>query len=392
MPNSLVRDALGQDFRAPEEQVEYFPPEAQAGQMSKDDEELARIASALDVCIKIIGCGGGGTNTITRCHDQQIQGAQMCAVNTDAKHLLSVHSQRKILIGRRLTQGLGAGAIPEVGEEAAREADPEIRSFLQGSQIVFVTAGMGGGTGTGSAHYVARLAKEMKALTIGVVTLPFRAEGELRMENAMAGLEKLRRICDTTIVIPNDKLLDLVPKLPIEAAFKVADEVLMQTLKGLTEIVTKPGLVNLDYADIMTVMNEGGVAFVGIGESDADEKRIEEAVSEALNSPLLGEINLADAGGCLIRVTGGHDLTISEAQKAAEIVSSTISRNARIIWGCSVDNSSEGTVKVLLIVTGARSKYMLTKEDSIQSVPEVGRAAASASANRDYYDGIDIIR
>ena len=227
MPNSLVKDALGPDFRPPAEQVEYVPPSTQAGQMSKDDEELARIASALDVCIKIIGCGGGGTNTITRCYDSQIQGAQMCAVNTDAKHLLSVHSQRKILIGRRLTQGLGAGAIPEVGEEAAREADPDIRAFLQGSQIVFITAGMGGGTGTGSAHYVARLAKELKALTIGVVTLPFKAEGELRMENAMAGLEKLRRICDTTIVIPNDKLLDLVPKLPIEAAFKVADEVLM---------------------------------------------------------------------------------------------------------------------------------------------------------------------
>ena len=391
MPNSLVKDALGPDFRPPAEQVEYVPQSTQARQMSKDDEELARIASALDVCIKIIGCGGGGTNTITRCYDSQIQGAQMCAVNTDAKHLLSVHSQRKILIGRRLTQGLGAGAIPEVGEEAAREADPDIRAFLQGSQIVFITAGMGGGTGTGSAHYVARLAKELKALTIGVVTLPFKAEGELRMENAMAGLEKLRRICDTTIVIPNDKLLDLVPKLPIEAAFKVADEVLMQTLKGLTEIVTKPGLVNLDYADIMTVMNEGGVAFVGIGESNADDKRIEEAVSEALNSPLLGEINLADAAGCLIRVTGGHDLTISEAQKAAEIVSSTISRNARIIWGCSVDDNSEGTVKVLLIVTGARSKYMLAKEDSIQTVPEVGRAAAAA-VTQDFDDGIDIIR
>lgn len=391
MPNSLVKDALGPDFRPPAEQVGYVPPSTQAGQMSKDDEELARIASALDVCIKIIGCGGGGTNTITRCYDSQIQGAQMCAVNTDAKHLLSVHSQRKILIGRRLTQGLGAGAIPEVGEEAAREADPDIRAFLQGSQIVFITAGMGGGTGTGSAHYVARLAKELKALTIGVVTLPFKAEGELRMENAMAGLEKLRRICDTTIVIPNDKLLDLVPKLPIEAAFKVADEVLMQTLKGLTEIVTKPGLVNLDYADIMTVMNEGGVAFVGIGESNADDKRIEEAVSEALNSPLLGEINLADAAGCLIRVTGGHDLTISEAQKAAEIVSSTISRNARIIWGCSVDDTSEGTVKVLLIVTGARSKYMLAKEDSIQTVPEVGRAAAAA-VTQDFDEGIDIIR
>lgn len=387
MPSSLVKDALGKDFKVPVEQNN--PAAGSVPQpVSKDDEELAKIASSLDVCIKIIGCGGGGSNTITRCFDSKIQGAQMCAVNTDVKHLLSVHSGKKILIGKTLTKGLGAGAIPEVGEEAAREADSEIREFLQGSQIVFVTAGMGGGTGTGSAHYVARLAKEMKALTIGVVTLPFKAEGQVRMENALAGLEKLRRICDTTIVIPNDKLLDLVPKLPIEAAFKVADEVLMQTLKGLTEIVTKPGLVNLDYADIMTVMNEGGVAFVGIGESDAEEKRIDEAVGEALSSPLLGEINLADAAGCLIRVTGGHDLTISEAQRAAEIVSSTINRNARIIWGCSVDENAEGTVRVLLIVTGAKSKFVLAREDAVQGVRESGRVAASASTDED----IDIIR
>ncbi|MBX8641326.1 MAG: cell division protein FtsZ [Thermoplasmata archaeon] len=393
MPNSLVKNALGSEFSVPVEKVAYSQSAPDTPPVSKDDEELAKIASALDVCIKIIGCGGGGTNTITRCYDSQIQGAQMCAVNTDAKHLLSVHSPRKILIGKRLTQGLGAGAIPEVGEEAAREADPDIRSFLQGGQIVFITAGMGGGTGTGSAHYVARLAKEMKALTIGVVTLPFKAEGDLRMENAMAGLEKLRRICDTTIVIPNDKLLDLVPKLPIEAAFKVADEVLMQTLKGLTEIVTKPGLVNLDYADIMTVMNEGGVAFVGIGESTSDDKRIEEAVSEALNSPLLGEINLSESAGCLIRVTGGHDLTISEAEKAAEIVSSTISRNARIIWGCSVDDGLDGTVRVLLIVTGARSKYMLAKEDNVENVPEVSRAVhATGYSSQNVDDGIDTIR
>ncbi|MCL5252558.1 MAG: cell division protein FtsZ [Candidatus Thermoplasmatota archaeon] len=393
MPNSLVKNALGSEFSVPVEKVAYSQSAPDTPPVSKDDEELAKIASALDVCIKIIGCGGGGTNTITRCYDSQIQGAQMCAVNTDAKHLLSVHSPRKILIGKRLTQGLGAGAIPEVGEEAAREADPDIRSFLQGGQIVFITAGMGGGTGTGSAHYVARLAKEMKALTIGVVTLPFKAEGDLRMENAMAGLEKLRRICDTTIVIPNDKLLDLVPKLPIEAAFKVADEVLMQTLKGLTEIVTKPGLVNLDYADIMTVMNEGGVAFVGIGESTSDDRRIEEAVSEALNSPLLGEINLSESAGCLIRVTGGHDLTISEAEKAAEIVSSTISRNARIIWGCSVDDGLDGTVRVLLIVTGARSKYMLAKEDNVENVPEVSRAVhATGYSSQSVDDGIDTIR
>ena len=219
---------------------------------------------------------------------------------------------------------------------------------------------MGGGTGTGSAHYVATIAKEqLRALTIGVVTFPFKAEGTVRAENALRGLDKLSRICDTTIVIPNDKLLELVPKLPVDAAFKVADEVLMQTIKGLTEIITKPGLVNLDYADIQTVMREGGVAFVGIGEADTEEEdRVSVAVQEALMSPLLGEINLKEAKGALIRVVGGPDMTINEAQRAAEIVTESVSDRARIIWGCSVDPEFEGTIKVLLIVTGASSKYV----------------------------------
>lgn len=329
--------------------------------MSTSDEELLRIASQLDVCIKIIGCGGGGCNTINRCVDAGINGAQLCAINTDAKHLLTIRSPRKILIGKTKTRGMGAGARPEVGEESARENDGEIRQFLNGSNIVFVTAGMGGGTGTGSAHYVANLAREQfRALTLGVVTIPFKAEGTVRMENALVGLNKLRQACDTTIVIPNDKLLEMVPKLPIEAAFKVADEVLMQTIKGLTEIITKPGLVNLDYADIMTVMNEGGVAFVGIGEADkSSDDRVRAAVHEALSSPMLGEIELKGAKGVLIRVVGGPDMTVGEAQLAAELVNKEVSERTRIIWGCSIDPEIEGTIKILLIITGAKSKYML---------------------------------
>jgi cell division protein FtsZ len=329
--------------------------------VSATDEELIRIAAQLDVCIKIIGCGGGGCNTINRCVDAGISGAQLCAINTDAKHLLTIRAPKKILIGKSRTKGLGAGARPEVGEESARENDVEIRSFLTGANIVFVTAGMGGGTGTGSAHYVAGIAREqIKALTLGVVTIPFKAEGTIRMENAMAGLDKLRQACDTTIVVSNDKLLEMVPKLPVEAAFKVADEVLMQTIKGLTEIITKPGLVNLDYADIQTVMNEGGVAFVGIGEANKDcEDRVKEAVHEALSSPMLGEIDLKGAKGVLIRVVGGSDMTVGEAQMAAEIVNKAVSDRARIIWGCSIDPELEGTIKILLIVTGAKSKYML---------------------------------
>jgi cell division protein FtsZ len=326
-----------------------------------EDAELAKLAETLRVNIRIVGCGGAGSNTINRCVEEGIQGAAMCAINTDAKHLLAVHAPRKILIGRRATKGLGAGSRPEVGEEAARENEPEIRQFLTGSHMVFVTAGLGGGTGTGSAHLVARIAKEVGALTMGVVTLPFTAEGDLRMELARDGLERLRRVCDTTVVIQNDKLLELVPRMPLDSAFKLADAVLMTAIKGITEIVTKPGLVNLDYADILTVMKDGGVALIGLGESESATDRVTEAVQEALTSPLLGSVELKDATGALVRVIGGPTMTVSEAEKAAALVGSKISKRARIIWGCSVENSSEmeNTIKVLLIITGVRAQTLL---------------------------------
>lgn len=389
MVNSLVKHALAVTKETDPKSAPKVEQES-----SEVDEELRKIAAQMDVCIKIIGCGGGGSNTINRCVDAGISGAQLCAINTDAKHLLTIRAPKKILIGRTTTRGLGAGAIPEVGEQAAHENDIDIRNFLQGSTIVFVTAGMGGGTGTGSAHYVARIAKDqIQALTIGVVTLPFKAEGTIRMENAITGLDKLRRICDTTIVIPNDKLLELVPKLPIDAAFKVADEVLMQTMKGLTEIITKPGLVNLDYSDIQTIMREGGISFVGIGEADKDtDNRVDAAVKEALTSPLLGEIDLKDAKGALIRVVGGPDMTVGEAQKAAEIVTNSVNDRARIIWGCSIEPELEGSIKVLLIVTGARSKYMLGKSDTNYDRlgENVGSAARGRRSGSD--DGIDFVR
>ncbi|MCW6167890.1 MAG: cell division protein FtsZ, partial [Thermoplasmatales archaeon] len=319
------------------------------------------LAETLKVNIRIVGCGGGGSNTINRCVEEGIQGAEMCAINTDAKHLLTIHAPRKILIGRRATKGLGAGARPEIGEEAARENEEEIRQFIQGAHIVFVTAGMGGGTGTGSAHLVARLAKESGALTMGVVTLPFAGEGTARMEQARDGLERLRRVCDTTIVIQNDKLLELVPRMPLDAAFKLADAVLMTAIKGIAEIVTRPGLVNLDYADILTVMKDGGVALIGLGESESATDRVNEAVTEALTSPLLGSVELKDATGALVRVIGGPTMTVSEAEKAASLVGGKISKRARIIWGCSVESSPEmeNTIKVLLIITGVRATSLL---------------------------------
>ena len=362
---SLLNEALARHQEAEEKEEKEKAAAAKTDAdkpKTADDQDIAKIVESINVSIKIVGCGGGGSNTIDRCSEAGISGAQLCAVNTDAKHLLSVHAPKKILIGKRLTKGLGAGALPEVGEQAAHENEEEIRDFIRGAHVVFITAGMGGGTGTGSAQYVARVGKEEGALTMGVVTMPFKSEGRIRMENAEAGLDKLRKFCDTTIVIYNDKLLELVPRLPINAAFKVADEILMQSIKGMTEIITKPGLVNLDYADLMTIMKGGGVAMIGIGESEEERDRVEYAINEALESPLLGEVDLSHARGALVRVVGGPDLTVSEAEKAAEIVGQKINPMARIIWGCSVEDDLQNTVRVLLVITGVKSKSLLGKD------------------------------
>jgi len=336
-----------------------------------DDEELAKIVEKLKVNIAIVGCGGGGSNTINRLSTAGVFGAELVAANSDAKHLLHVHAPHKVLLGRNTTRGLGAGALPEIGEKAAQEAEDELKEFIKSANIVFVTAGMGGGTGTGSAPVIARLARQAGSLVIGVVTLPFKAEGKVRMDNALRGLERLRTHCDTVAVIPNDKLLEIVPKLPLDAAFRVADEVLMESIKGLTEIITKPGLVNLDFNDVMTIMKNGGVATIGMGEATNKTvtrgDRIESAVMQALESPLLGDIDLSAARGALIRVTGGTDMTVTEAEKAAELVSTRISPNARIIWGCSVDPSMAGTVRVMTVLTGVKGLSLMSSLDEPQS-------------------------
>ncbi|MEM3226985.1 MAG: cell division protein FtsZ [Thermoplasmata archaeon] len=356
---------------------------SQPAPKSQDDEELAKIVEQLKVNIKIIGCGGGGSNTINRLTEAGVFGATIIAANTDAPHLLQVKSNRKILLGKRTTRGLGAGADPLVGAEAAKEADEELRMLVSRSDIVFVTAGMGGGTGTGSAPYVAQLAKENGALVIAIVTIPFTAEGKLRMENALWGIDRLKKYADTTIVIPNDKLLELVPRLPLDQAFKVADEVLMEGLKGLTEIITKPGLVNLDYADIKAVMDKGGVAMIGIGESEGSTDRVAEAVDDAVNSPLI-EADIAQAKGALIRIVGDSQMSVTEAQRAAELIQKRINPMAKIIWGASIDPTMEGKIKVLVVLTGVKSPYIL---DTSASLSEMKRSAKISSVD----SNIDII-
>ncbi len=358
--SSIVKEVLARSV--PEVTHQEAPTEYRVGGQNAEDEELERILAGLKTNIKIVGCGGGGSNTVNRLVESGILGADLYALNTDAQHLLTIHSPHKILIGKRSTKGLGAGALPQIGEEAAREAEEEIKAALTGADIVFVTCGLGGGTGTGSAPFVAAIAKELGALAIAICTSPFKAEGSIRMENAEYGLEKLRAVADTVIVIPNDKLIELVPKLSINAAFKVADEVLMRSIKGITEVVTKPGLVNLDFNDIKTIMRGGGVAMIGLGESDSEDRAIE-AVNEAIDSPLI-DVDIADATGALINVTGGSDMTISEAEQVAEIVQSRISSNARIIWGAAVDPELEGMIRVMIVITGVKSNQMFAKQDT----------------------------
>ncbi|MBU1246121.1 MAG: cell division protein FtsZ [Nanoarchaeota archaeon] len=317
------------------------------------DEELEQLLAKQKAKIKVIGTGGAGNNTINRISEVGISGAETIAVNTDAQDLLYANATSKILIGREITGGLGAGGIPQIGEEAARESEHEIREKLKGADMVFITCGLGGGTGTGSAPVIAEIAKKNGSLTVGIVTIPFEMEGQRRYENAIIGLERLENIVDTLIVIPNDKLLELAPDLPLHTAFKVADEILTNAVKGIAELVTKAGLVNLDFADIRTVMGKGGVALIGVGESDSEHRAVE-AVEKAINNPLL-DVDIMGANGALINVSGGADMTLEEAKQVVETVSAKLSEDARVIWGAQISEDLEGTIRVLLIVTGVSS-------------------------------------
>ena len=325
------------------------------------DGELEKALEKARTIIKVLGCGGSGTNTIQRMTEEGIFGAELFAMNTDAQHLLFSKVERKLLIGKKTTRGLGAGSIPRLGEEAARENDTDIKTIVEDADMVFVTCGLGGGTGTGSAPVVAQAAQEAGALTIGVVTLPFSAEGEVRIENTEYGLEKLRENTDTLIVIPNDKLLDAVPRLPLNEAFKVADDVLMRAVKGITELITKPGLINLDFADVRTVMKDGGMAMIGFGEADGQNKAIE-SVRKALSSPLL-EVEVTNAKAALVNVIGGEDMTVEEAEGALQEVYRMMNPEARIIWGVQVSPELKNMIRTLLIVTGVKSEQIYARKD-----------------------------
>lgn len=327
------------------------------GSANEIDKELEEILQKQAARIKVVGCGGGGGNSVSRMKEIGIKGCEIIAINTDAQDLLYTNVDSKILIGRELTHGLGAGSNPKIGEQAARESEQEIRKKLGECDMVFITCGLGGGTGTGSAPVVAEMAKKAGALTIGVVTLPFTVEGQKRIENAQYGLEKLASITDTLIVIPNDKLLEIAPELPIHTAFKVADEILTNSVKGITELITKAGLVNLDFADVKAVMSNGGVSLIGIGESDTQE-RATDAINRAINNPLL-DVDISNAKGALINIIGGNDMSLDEYKKVMEIVGSKVAPDAKIISGAQISPDMEKSLKVLLIVTGVKSRQII---------------------------------
>lgn len=326
------------------------------------DAELQELIDKNQTRIKVIGCGGGGNNTVNRISEVGVKGIQTIAINTDAQDLLYTTADKKLLIGKELTQGLGAGSNPKIGEESARESEHELKKILEGSDMVFITCGLGGGTGTGSAPYLAALAKKLGILAVGIVTMPFTMEGNHRFENAMIGLEKLEQSINTLIVIPNEKLLELAPHLPLHTAFKVADEILTSAVKGIAELVTKAGLVNLDFADVKAIMSEGGVAMIGVGESDSED-RANESVQKALDNPLI-DVDISNASGALINISGGDSLTLEEARKVVETVSEKMSDRAKIIWGAQIYSDLEKTVKTLVIVTGVQSEQIFGEDNT----------------------------
>lgn len=314
--------------------------------------------------IKVIGVGGGGTNAVNRMVDSGIRGVEFVAVNTDRQALLLSKAASKIQIGEKITRGLGAGANPDIGAQAAEESKNEITEALRGADMVFVTAGMGGGTGTGAAPIVAACAKEMGILTIGVVTKPFTFEGKKRLSQADRGIESLKSKVDTLVVIPNDKLLQVIDrKTSIVEAFKMADDVLRQGVQGISDLIAVPGLVNLDFADVKTIMLNTGMAHMGIGRASG-ESRAEEAAKQAVQSPML-ETSIEGARGVIINITGGNNLGLHEVNTAAELVQRSVDPEANIIFGAVIDETLEEDIVITVIATGFEDE----ERNKIGSVP-----------------------
>jgi cell division protein FtsZ len=339
--------------------------------------------------LKVVGVGGGGSNAVNRMVDAGLKGVEFVAVNTDAQALLMCDADVKLHIGAQATRGLGAGANPEVGSAAATESRDEIKEALKGADMVFVTAGEGGGTGTGGAPVIADIARELGALTVGVVTRPFNFEGRKRAEQAQKGISDLREKVDTLIIIPNDRLLQVVGKeTSVMEAFRMADDVLRQGVQGITDLITIPGLVNLDFADVRTVMRDAGSALMGIGEAEGDN-RAAEAARAAISSPLL-EASVEGATGILLNITGGADIGLFEVNEAAEVVTGAADQNANVIFGAVIDDNLAGKVRVTVIATGFDAKLRRERRDRDRDRETPQRSEEEHS--RDSREGFDVPR
>jgi cell division protein FtsZ len=371
----------------PAERVEPYAPPASRF-VTPMPESAPRLHVAGDVAsylavIRVVGVGGAGINAVNRMMDAGIAQVDFVAVNTDAQQLELSDAPVKIHIGESITQGLGSGADPEVGRRAAEEGYDHVRAALRGSDMVFVTAGEGGGTGTGAAPIVARIARELGALTVGIVTTPFKFEGTRRKLSAESGVEALRDACDTVIVIPNDRLLEVLDRsTSMIDAFRIADDVLRQGVQGICDLITMPGLINLDFADVRTVMTDAGSALMGIGYSEAQENRAREAAERALRSPLI-DTEIVGARGILLSIAGGDDLTLLEVNEAAEVVRQAATDDTNIIFGATVDERLNGQVWVTVVATGLGAPRRASFTPAAAALSASARSRPATDAERE---------
>jgi cell division protein FtsZ len=360
--DSILKDALngtgsfknlGESKNERVSQYSPYPP--------KIDSEIADILTERLPRVQVLGIGGAGNNAVYRLMNSEVE-AECVAVNTDAQHLLSTRAHKKLLIGKDTSRGFGAGNNPEIGETAARESLEDIKNMIQ-ANMVFITCGLGGGTGTGAAHVIAKQAKEKGALTVSICTLPFQMEGVKRYENARQGLKKLYDASDTVIVVPNEKLLQISDDITMMAAFRIADEVLLRAVKAITELITRPQLINLDFADVRKILTEGGMAMIGLGESDNQNLKVDEAVYEALRNPLLDDLDISRAKKCLICVSGGEGLALKDAEEAVMKIATEIDNSAEIIWGATIDPELGSHIRVIVVLSDVHSP--LTESDGL---------------------------
>jgi cell division protein FtsZ len=346
------------------------------------DLELESVLRQTMAEILVVGVGGAGGNTVTRLLDIGLD-VESVAMNTDAQALVYADASRKMLLGKETTGGMGAGNNPDIGEQSAFEAAPAIRDMVKGKDLVFVTCGLGGGTGTGAIPVVAKEAEDAGALTVGVVTFPFKMEGRVRTDNSKLGLAKLMESCDTVIVVPNDKLLELAPGVPINTAFKISDEVLLKIIVGMSELIVKPGLVNLDLADLRKILKGSGAALIGLGEAGGTDKALK-AAHDVLNSPLL-DVDISNGRGAIVNVVSSMDVTLMDVEKIVKMVAGKLSPQAEIIWGAQIDEEMKDAIRVLIVISGLRlsDKFMAPLpggENAWEAAPDAAKLLTDVSS------------